>query len=109
VVNVLRSFYLQLDANQKSIFLVSLISNLTICGRGAYPEASGDMTDEDRWRQLQAVNELMHTIAGQLLVALCAVRDRYPDDVFCDIVCEKGTLVDSFGWALRESMKGIEA
>jgi hypothetical protein len=83
--------------------LSQLALNLTVCARSAYsPELSGEVARA----KLQGINELLHTVTGQLANMIWKNEKRYPDDLFLSILFEKAEtqrsepdLLQAFHWS----------
>lgn len=72
--------------------LLSLLAHeLTIYARGAY---SGLASNSEATEKLRVLNELQHIITGQLAHLLAGESDRYPDDVFINILYEQSRRAD---------------
>ena len=80
----LRDWYLALSDSDKQVFL-SLVSNqLTIHGR-----CFGlDLAGVEQTNAFKGLNELQHQISSHI-AAIGLRRDRYPDEVFWNILDEK--------------------
>ena len=76
---------------EKQRFLALVALDLTIAGRSFLRDRQGDPLV----RAMSGLNELQHTIAGQI-AALASDREHYPDDVFWQMLTEKA---DRFGIA----------
>jgi hypothetical protein len=96
-----RDWYLSLPDSDKMIFLALVSAQLTIHGRAFGLDLSGE-------RQIMAfkgLNEIQHQIS-QHIAGIGAKRERYPDDVFLQILSEKASsfglsahLAQSLDWA----------
>ena len=88
-------------------FLARLALELTVVARGTHPQAATDTADAVCAETLQAVNELQHRIAGQLVHLLSHDPHRYPDDVFCAMFdhtgAESPALRQGLEWAIEEA------
>ena len=82
----IKSAFSTLPLDNRVNFLSSLALELTISMRGAYPTLVGEKVS---LMKLMGLNEVQHTVAGQLKKMLAKDNDRYPDDVFFDILFEK--------------------
>jgi hypothetical protein len=79
----IRRTYSRMAPAEQARFLALLAHNLTVSARYWYP------TEEDHLAppgSLMAINELQHTVTGQLTKLLWDDDKRYPDDVFIDIL-----------------------
>ena len=76
---------------------------LTLTGRTLY---LFDTSVEHRALGLKIINEIQHSIASQVLPLLEDSPKRYPDDVFINIVVEKGDeLREAVIWDLQEALR----
>lgn len=104
---------LSMSPNRKLRVLSLLAHNLTICARSAYlPEVNDDLAR----KKLRGLNELLHVVTGQLMHMVSEDAERYPDDVFMDILVEKaqvgqceGDLVQAFEWSSSANLPGSVA
>ena len=92
---------MQPDQQLRILALVAL--NVTVAARTAYP---GQVEERLVAGKLRAFNEVLHTIAGQLLHLIDEDSNRYPDDVFIDALFERAQhgdcasdLADAFAWS----------
>ncbi len=98
-----RSEFLAMVPNRKVRVLSLLAHNLTICARSAYlPEVSDDLARQ----RLRGLNELLHVVTSQVRHLVWEDTNRYPDDVFMDILVEKaqmgnceGDFLQAFQWS----------
>jgi len=67
-------------------FLSTLALELTISMRNAYPT---HIEEKVSLIKLMGLNEVQHTVTGQLTKMIAKDEARYPDDVFFDILFEK--------------------
>ena len=72
--------------DDRVIFLSVLALELTISMRKAYPT---HVEEKVSLIKLMGLNEVQHTVTGQLTKMLSKDDARYPDDVFFDILFEK--------------------
>jgi hypothetical protein len=101
-----KSWFEGLSLRDKARFLSSLADRLTIVGRDAYPSATPGISDAVRIARLQSVNELQHQIAQQIGRYLDDDPNRYPDEVFWDILAEGADaagLTDRLQWAIQQA------
>jgi len=89
------------DEQQRLLALLAL--NVTVAARTAYPTQVEERLVAEK---LRAFNEVLHTIAGQLLHLIDADLNRYPDDVLIDALFELAQqgncgrdLADAFAWS----------
>jgi len=82
----IKSVFSSITIEKRVNLLSSLALEITIRARGAYPTHVGE---EAEVAKLIALNEIQHTITGQLANMLAKDEARYPDDVFFDILFEK--------------------
>jgi hypothetical protein len=89
----IRSAFFTLTLDNRVIFLSALALELTISMRDAYPT---QVEEKVSLMKLMGLNEVEHTVAGQLAKILAKDEARYPDDVFFDILFEsaKGSFCD---------------
>jgi hypothetical protein len=73
----------RLSHSQKIKFLATLYFELTIVAREAYDLEGPALTHP---RLLRSCNEIQHRIAGVMLALLNDDPNRYPDDVFVQVV-----------------------
>jgi hypothetical protein len=78
-----KSRFKTFSAGDQALFLVRLAADLTVEARGTYIPQSEDVSDPSRLRMF---NEAQHRILFQALHLLQRDSDRYPDDVFADVV-----------------------
>lgn len=76
------SRYEALARRDQELFLVTLCNWLTLVARDAY----SDRMDANR---LRAVNEALHRILDQLHHSIASNTQRYPDDVFANILVDQ--------------------
>jgi hypothetical protein len=81
-----KSTFLRMPPKSQMRTLSLLAHNLTVCARAAYAQ---DVNDALARKQHHAANELLHTITAQLMHLIADDANRYPDDVFIDILLEK--------------------
>ena len=96
--------YLKLGQSDRPRFLAAVMSELTLCARGAYAPA-GDGGDAVK---LRSFNELQHRLAGHLWSLLACSPDRYPDDVLFTILLETadaGKCADDLGIAFDNAFE----
>lgn len=84
-MNEIKEAFLAMSDARKTHMLALLAFNLTICARGVELDRR---TDQTMVKKLLALNELQHTVTGQLLHRAAGDPLRYPDDVFMDILLE---------------------
>ena len=104
-MNDIQAWYLELSDSKKQVFLALVSSALTIHGRSAGLELSG----EEQIQAFKGLNELQHQISGHI-VAIGLASNRYPDDVLWNILQEKAAehqishaLAESFQFARSRS------
>jgi hypothetical protein len=92
---------MQPERQQRVLALLAL--NVTVAARTAYP---GQVEKRLVAGKLRAFNEVLHTIAGQLLHLIDQDSIRYPTDVFIDALFERAQqgdcardLTDAFAWS----------
>jgi len=78
--------YKKLDQQGQIRLLGSIAHSLTIDARETYIPGTEGIADPVR---LRGMNELQHQIAGQLLSLLNADGNRYPDDVFVEMLLNR--------------------
>src|SRR5437773_2302527 len=84
-----KTAFLAMLPDRKARVLSLLAHNLTICARAAYlPEVGDDLAR----KRLHALNEVLHAVTGQLMHMVSGDANRYPDDVFMDILLEKAQM-----------------
>ena len=83
-MNDIKSWYLGLADHEKQVFLAMVAHQLTIHGRYAAYELSG----EQQIRELKGLNELQHQISSHI-AAIGLSRKRYADEVLWQILQEK--------------------
>ena len=82
----IKSAFSTLPLDNRVNFLSALALELTISMRSAYPT---HVEEKVSLMKLMGLNEVQHTVAGQLTKMLAKDDARYPDDVFFDILFEK--------------------
>jgi hypothetical protein len=87
----IRHLYSQMTPPEQARFLALLALNLTVVARNWYPTEEGQPAPSEK---LIAINELQHTVTGQLVPLLGNDARRYPDDVLINILFEKGRAKD---------------
>jgi hypothetical protein len=95
--------FVGLQPSQQQRVLALLALNITVAARTAYP----DQVEEHLVAaKLRTFNEILHTIAGQLVHLIDEDSNRHPDDVLIDALFEraqqgdcKRDLADAFGWS----------
>lgn len=105
----IESAYSALSIDKKISLLSILALELTISARGTYP-AEGEAPDKPRFIKLLWLNEIQHTVAGQLASMIEGDENRYPDDVFIEIAFEKasnGVCESDLLTALMRSFKRV--
>lgn len=103
------SAYSALSLDKKINLLSTLALELTISARGAYP-AEEQEPDKDSFIRLVWLNEIQHTVAGQLIKMIDKDEERYPDNVFLEITFEKasnGSCETDLLTALKFSFKRV--
>ncbi len=96
-----------MELQPKIRFLALLGHNLTIAARGV------QIDNDDlfiKTKKLCALNEVLHTVTGQIMDMLDEDLNRYPDDVFIDGIferaqqtnCEKD-VIDAFAFSFRSN------
>ena len=110
-VDNVRTAYVNLCFDSKSIVTARLGHNLTIAGRACYPGQDADVLGS----RLMAFNELLHTVTAKLMYLVDGNFDAFPDDEFLDVLFEKAQhnncvldLVDAFRWSLPEPPTGVQ-
>jgi hypothetical protein len=106
----MKAVFLAMPPHRQTHVLSLFAHNLTICGRSAYLPEIGDGPARTR---LRAFNELLHTVTGQLMHMVLGDLNRYPDEVFIDILletaqkehCERD-LVQAFEWSNSAQLPG---
>jgi hypothetical protein len=82
----IKSAFPTLSLDNRVKFLSALALELTISMRSAYPTLAEEKVS---LLKLIGLNEVQHTVTGQLTKILAKDDARYPDDVFFDILFEK--------------------
>ena len=77
--------YAGLTKRRRVLFLARLLFESTISGRDTYVAGTDDVADAPR---LRALNEFHHRLASHLRNVVSGNRDRYPDDVICQMILE---------------------
>jgi hypothetical protein len=98
-----KSAFLAMPPTIKMRVLSLFAHNLTVCARSAYLPEVGDALARKRHH---GFNELLHTATGQLMHMVAEDLNRYPDEVFMDILFEtagmehcEGDLVQALTWS----------
>jgi hypothetical protein len=97
--------YASLSSDKKHKFLLTTIFNLTISNRALLCEFNADTASQSR-----AINELLHKLSSHAL-ATYEARDRYPDDVFFDILTEiasSAEITDAYLAVVLQSLERAE-
>jgi hypothetical protein len=109
----IKAVFLAMPSDRKGKVLSLFAHNLTVCARSANLPEVGDGPARRRFR---AFNELLHTVTGQLMHMTLGDVNRYPDDVFIDILLEKAQaercerdLVQAFEWSNSANLHGSTA
>ena len=89
------SAYAELSPEEQSRTLAKLSSELTLAVRGQY-SAAPQLVWSGQGSPVGMFNELQHKISDQLVALLQARSERYPDDVFVNILFD---MSDYNGWA----------
>lgn len=84
-----KNWYVALPDSDKMVFLALVSGQLTIHGRAFGLDLSG----EQQVMAFKGLNEIQHQISFHL-AGIGAKRERYPDDVFLQILSDKAS---SFG------------
>jgi hypothetical protein len=82
----IKSAFSTLLLDKRANLLSALALEITISMRSAYPT---HVEEKASVAKLIGLNEIQHTITGQLAKMLANDDARYPDDVFFDILFEK--------------------
>lgn len=97
----IKRWYLGLPDDKKQIFLAFVSNSLTIHGRSF----GLDLAGEQQIAAFKGLNELQHQLSSHI-AAIGLNRERYPDDVFWNIIDEKAgcynissALIDSLRFA----------
>ena len=77
--------YSALDAQQQAVLLARLANLLVIEGRATYDLHGG----VENCPRLRAVNEAQNRVLAQLLRLLLSSEERYPDNVFANILVDQ--------------------
>jgi hypothetical protein len=100
----IKPWFLGMSAEQKARLLALVAHNLTVCARAA---SLPEVPDPAARRKLLGLNELLHLTTAHVMHLVRGDEDRYPDDVFLDILLEtaemercEGELVQAFEWSL---------
>jgi hypothetical protein len=86
----LKQSYAGLLSDKKTFFLSILALELTVSARGAYPSQELKV-EKDSLTRLICLNEIQHTVTGHLAKMINKDDERYPDDVFFEIMFEKAS------------------
>ena len=81
--------FVRLGIESQILLLVKLADKLTLLARDTYGRG-GEVSDSKR---LRAFNEALHRILGQLDCLLTANEQRYPDDVFANILLDQFSIL----------------
>jgi hypothetical protein len=84
--NAIKSSFLRLPREREVYVLASLAHQITICVRAAFAK---ELERETLNEALRALNEIEHTITGQLTHLLANDNKWYVRDEFVDIVFDK--------------------
>src|SRR5438046_2930840 len=77
--------YETLSKQQRLLFLSTIVSELTLAGRGTYMAGTDAVADPPR---LRAINEFEHRVVSHLRDVIAGSRERHPDDVICQVIFE---------------------
>jgi hypothetical protein len=75
--------YTLLSQHDKALFLAALAHDLTVAARDTYVPGTNAIVNPVR---LRAFNELLHRIASHQRDILADAADRFPDDVFLEML-----------------------
>jgi hypothetical protein len=97
--------FCSLSPEQQIQFLARLAFDLTVHARGTYEPGTPQLEDAARMREF---NEFQHRVSSQLLSLLLHRKDRYPDDVFAQLLwaCAEATEAKA---ALRSALDLVHA
>ncbi|HLK54057.1 MAG TPA: hypothetical protein VKU42_11420 [Candidatus Angelobacter sp.] len=95
----IKSWYSGLSEGKKQIFLAFVSHSLTVHGRTVRLDLAG----EKQIAAFEGLNELHHQLSSQI-AAIGLSRERYPDDVFWNVLDEKAGHYD-ISLALADSLK----
>ena len=102
-IHEIKPLFLGMSAEQKPCLLALVAHNLTVCARAS---SLPEVQDAAARRKLLGLNELLHLITAQVMHLIRGDEDRYPDDVFLDILLETAEmkrceedLVHAFCWS----------
>jgi hypothetical protein len=79
------SIYGQLNVSEKALLIVRLALSWNVRARDTY----GEGETVDRPVDLRCFNEAQNRLLSQLLKMLANSEQRYPDNVFCNIVVDQ--------------------
>lgn len=94
-----------MPVERKIAVLAALSFQLTICARASYP---GQTDDAESLKALTLFNELQHQITGFLEQLAAGDEERYPEDVFIQVLEQKaqaGGRAPELQWAFERALR----
>ena len=99
-IHQIKPLFLGMSADRKTRLLSLVAHNLTVCARVA---SLPEVPDARARQKLLGLNELLHLVTDHVMHMVWGDQNRYPDDVFMDILLEtaemkrcEGDLVQAF-------------
>jgi hypothetical protein len=77
-------YYSSLDDRSQREYLARLVLHITVAGRAGYDKPVDELVG-----RLRSLNEIVHRIAAQLSSLVGGTRDRYPDQVFANVLLDE--------------------
>src|SRR5437667_6805740 len=103
MIHEIKPLFLGMSTDQKARLLSLVAHNLTVCARTA---SLPEVQDAPARQKLLGLNELLHLVTDQIMHMVWGDQNRYPDDVFMDILLETvemkhcgGDFVQAFEWS----------
>lgn len=92
----------RLPETKRAIALTLVAFHVTVLARSVYPNQTSKL--EETADKLSSLNEIEHTLLGQVASLLRDVVNRYPDDGLIDIISDKSR-ISGFDSEVRETFK----
>lgn len=89
--NEVIEIFSDLSNNEKAAFLAQLAWELTVAARETYKVGTEDLTNP---KLMRLINEIQHRILSQLSAILRNDENRYPDEVFWQIMFDNNQAME---------------
>ncbi|MCY7376562.1 MAG: hypothetical protein LH472_11410 [Pyrinomonadaceae bacterium] len=80
-----------LSNNEQADFLARLAWELTVAARETYEVGTDDLTNP---KMMRSINEVQHRLLSQLSAMLRKDENRYPDEVFWQIILDNNQTIE---------------